>query len=177
VVGTITGFDWYKGTMEMVAAVAALPEELRKQVVLVVVGTEPNDEQRQLIESLNMSEHLLITGFTEDVRDYIAAFDVGFIVSYAIESISFACREMMSMGRPVLVTRYASLPDNVDDGVDGWIVEPRDTPAMIGRLRTMLANRERLPAMGRNARAKAELEFCNSKFIRETEEVYVRAEA
>ncbi len=32
VVGAITGFDWYKGTMDMVAAVAALPEELRSRV-------------------------------------------------------------------------------------------------------------------------------------------------
>jgi L-malate glycosyltransferase len=177
VVGTITGFDWYKGTMDMVAAVAALPEDERRQVVLVVVGTEPNDEQRQIIESLNMSENLVIAGFTEDVRDYIAAFDAGFIVSYAIESISFACREMMSMARPVLVTRYASLPENVDDGVNGWIVEPRDTQAMTAKLRAMLANRHRLPAMGASARVKAEREFCNSKFIRETEEVYARAAA
>ncbi|MBN3758816.1 glycosyltransferase family 4 protein [Paraburkholderia sp. Tr-20389] len=177
VVGTITGFDWYKGTMDMVAAVAALPEALRKRVVLVVVGTEPDDEQREVIESLNMSDNLLVTGFTDDVRGYVATFDAGFMVSYAVESSSFACREMMSMGRPVLVTRYASLPDNVDDGVDGWIVEPRDTHAMIVRLQAMLANRSRLPAMGRSARAKAEREFCNSRFIRETEQVYVRAAA
>jgi hypothetical protein len=51
-----------------------------------------------------MHDHLLITGFTEDVREYIAAFDVGFMVSYAVESSSFACREMMSMARAVLVT-------------------------------------------------------------------------
>ncbi|ALL66047.1 Glycosyltransferase [Paraburkholderia caribensis MBA4] len=177
VVGTITGFDWYKGTMDMVAAVAALPEDLREQIVLVVVGTEPDDEQRKVIEALNMDEHLLISGFTDDVRDYIATFDAGFMVSYAVESSSFACREMMAMGRPVLVTRYASLPENVDDDVDGWIVEPRDTQTMTARLRTMLANRGQLPAMGRNARAKAEREFCNSKFIQETEEVYVRAAA
>jgi hypothetical protein len=31
--------------------------------------------------------------------------------------------------------------------------------------------------MGRSARAKAEREFCNSKFIRETEEVYARVAA
>ncbi|MEM5366548.1 hypothetical protein V4C53_10940 [Paraburkholderia azotifigens] len=48
---------------------------------------------------------------------------------------------------------------------------------MTERLHTMLANRNRLAAMGRSARAKAELEFGNSKFIRETEEVYVRAAA
>jgi len=77
----------------------------------------------------------------------------------------------------VLVTRYASLPENVDDGIDGWIVEPRDTQAMTAQLRAMLANRGQLPAMGRHARAKAEREFCNSKFIQETEEVYVRAAA
>jgi hypothetical protein len=48
---------------------------------------------------------------------------------------------------------------------------------MTGRLRAMLANRGQLPAMGRHARVKAEREFCNSKFIQETEEVYVRAAA
>ncbi len=44
-----------------------------------------------------MNDNLLITGFTDDVRGYVATFDVGFMVSYAVESSSFACREMMSM--------------------------------------------------------------------------------
>ncbi|MEM5366547.1 hypothetical protein V4C53_10935 [Paraburkholderia azotifigens] len=43
-----------------------------------------------------MNDNLLITGFTDDVRGYVATFDVGFMVSYAVESSSFACREMMS---------------------------------------------------------------------------------
>ncbi|MFP3553185.1 glycosyltransferase family 4 protein [Paraburkholderia sp. SIMBA_049] len=175
IVGTITGFDWYKGTMDMIAAVARLPDEIRKQILVVVVGTEPNDEQRQIIDALNMNNHLLIAGFTEDVRGYIAAFNVGFQVSYAVENMPFACREMMSMARPVLVTRYAGLPENVDDGVDGWIAEPRDVDGMSERLRDIVANRGSLPEMGRRAREKAEREFTNSKFIRETEEVYRRA--
>jgi L-malate glycosyltransferase len=66
------------------------------------------------------------------------------------------------------------LPGNVDEGVDGWIVEPRDTRAMTQRLRDMLACRDAFPSMGQRARGNARRECCNSRFIRETEGVYGR---
>ncbi|WP_250450929.1 glycosyltransferase family 4 protein [Caballeronia sp. ATUFL_M2_KS44] len=174
VIGTVTGFDSYKGTTDMIAAVAALPADLREQVVVVVVGTEPNDEQRQSIDALNMKDHVQVVGFVENVADFIATFDVGFVLSYAVETVSFACREMMAMAKPVIVTRYAGLPENIDDGVDGWIVEPRNVEALSATLESIIAGRSQLPAIGARARARAVREFSGKRFIDATEAVYRR---
>lgn len=174
VIGTVTGFDWYKGTMDMIEAVAALPDSLREQVLVVVVGVEPNAEQHRRIDELGMREHLHIAGFVENVPDFIAAFDMGFVLSYAIETVSFACREMMAMGKPVIVARYAGLPENVDDGVHGWIVEPRDTARIGSILKTVIAERDRLPEIGLRARQRAVEEFSEERFIADTEGVYRR---
>ncbi|MDR5731532.1 glycosyltransferase family 4 protein [Caballeronia sp. LZ025] len=174
VIGTISGFDSYKGTMDMIAAVAALPADLRAQVMVVVVGTEPNDEQEQIIDSLRMQDHVHVAGFVENVADYIATFDVGFVLSFAVETVSFACREMMAMAKPVIVTSYAGLPENVDDGENGWIVEPRDVEALSATLRSIIAARSQLPAIGARAYVKAISEFSDERFIHATEAVYRR---
>jgi glycosyltransferase involved in cell wall biosynthesis len=158
--------------MGMIEAVAALPEPLRDDVMVVVAGVEPNAEQRQQIEALGMSGRVHVAGFVEDVPSVIASFDIGFVLSYAIETVSFACREMMAMGKPVIVSRYAGLPENIDDGVDGWIVEPRDTAGLSSLLQTIIAGRDRLPAIGARARERAVHEFSDERFIADTEEVY-----
>lgn len=174
VLGTVTGFDWYKGTMDMIAAVAALPAEARAACAIVVVGTEPNEEQWREIDRLGMRDQVRVEGFVEDVKTYIRAFDVGFVVSYAIETVSFACREMMAMGKPVIVARYAGLPENIEDGVDGWIVAPHDPAALSGTLAQILARRDELGAMGMRSRAKAEREFSQQDFVKQTEQVYLQ---
>ncbi|MDR5750054.1 MULTISPECIES: glycosyltransferase family 4 protein [unclassified Caballeronia] len=174
VFGTVTGFDSYKGTMDLIAAVAALPEALREAVMVVVVGTEPNAEQRQTIDALGMRDKVRVVGFVENVPDYIATFDVGFVLSYAVETVSFACREMMAMGKPVIITRYAGLPENVDDGVDGWIVGPRDVGQMTAIVQKIIEDRAMLPDIGARARERAVREFSSELFIEQTEAVYRR---
>jgi glycosyltransferase involved in cell wall biosynthesis len=172
VIGTVTGFDWYKGTINMIAAVAALPSLLRGQVEIVVVGTEPKEEQWLAIDSLSMRSQLKVVGFVEDVKAYIQTFDIGFVTSYAVETVSFACREMMAMGKPVIVSRYSGLPENVDDGVNGWLVPPHDPASLSQTLTGIVAGRDRLAEMGAAARAKAVKEFSSALFVDSTEKLY-----
>jgi len=172
VLGTVTGFDWYKGTMDVIAAVSALPPLLREKIAVVVVGTEPSAEQWQVIDSVGMRSQLEVAGFVEDVKPYIRAFDIGFVTSYAVETVSFACREMMAMGKPVIVSSYSGLPENVRDGVDGWVVPPHDPDSLTRALKGILERSDRLADMGKMARAKAVDEFSQELFVDRTEMVY-----
>lgn len=172
VLGTVTGFDWYKGTMDVIAAVSALPPSLREKIAVVVVGTEPSAEQWQVIDSVGMRSQLEVAGFVEDVKPYIRAFDIGFVTSYAVETVSFACREMMAMGKPVIVSSYSGLPENVRDGVDGWVVPPHDPDSLTRALKGILERSDRLADMGKMARAKAVDEFSQELFVDRTEMVY-----
>jgi glycosyltransferase involved in cell wall biosynthesis len=172
--GSSAGTAAYKGWMDLVEALASLPAAARTQVHVLVAGKPPTAEQVQRIDGLGLARQIHFPGLLEDVRPAIAAIDAGFVLSYDVETISFACREMMAMGKPVLVTDYAGLPENIAPGLDGWIVPTRDVAAIAAAVQRMLEQRAALPAMGEAAREHAVREFGLPRFIALTEAVYLR---
>lgn len=170
--GSNAGTAAYKGWMDLVEALATLPEARRARIHVLICGRPPMEDQVARIAALGLTPRIHFTGLLSDVRPAIAAFDAGFVLSHAVETISFACREMMAMAKPVLVSDYAGLPENVDEGVDGWVVPARDRDAIARALARLLDARDRLPAMGAAARAKAEREFGLRTFVDATEAAY-----
>lgn len=65
-------------------------------------------------------------------------------------------QESMSCGTPVVTTSCGGGPESITDGVNGWIVPPRDVDALVERLRWSAANREATFAIGQAARTRAE---------------------
>lgn len=174
VLGSNAGTASYKGWMDLVEALALLPSAVREQVQVVVAGKLPGSGQRQRIAALGLEDRVHFPGLLADVRPMVATFDVGFVLSHDVETISFACREMMAMGKPVLLSDYAGLPENIEVGCDGWLVPARDPAAIARALHGIIEQREQLSAMGAAARAHAEMEFGLDRFVDRTEAVYQR---
>lgn len=171
-IGSQAGTDDYKGWMDMVRAVAALGHHGRG-IYIVLAGAMPSSAQRALLQDYGMQDRVVFTGPLLDVREFVAALDVGFVLSYRVETISFSCREMMAMGKPVIVSRHAGLPENVTSEVDGWVVPARSPASVEAVLDAILARPERLVAMGQAAREKSERLFCVRQFADRTEQVYL----
>ena len=72
------------------------------------------------------------------------------------DGFGLVIQEAMCCGTPVLTTPCGGGPECITDGVNGWIVPPRDIDALVERLREAAADRERLFGMGQAARARAE---------------------
>ncbi len=126
------------------------------------------------VRELGMQDQVVFPGLLDDVRPALAACDVGFVLSYR-EALSFACREVMSLGLPAWISNVGGLPENVTDGCDGWIVPVRDPRAIAGVLRGMLADLDRIRAMGAAAREKSLREFNLARFVDATFAVYQAA--
>ncbi|HXP01655.1 MAG TPA: glycosyltransferase [Luteibacter sp.] len=171
-IGSNAGTARYKGWMDLVEALASLSPDERSRFRVVLAGGMPKAEDLSHIEALGVAAQVHFTGRVHDVRPMVAALDVGFVLSWDVETISFACREMMAMGKPVLVSDYAGLPENIRQGEDGWVVPARDRVAIAGALRRLLAEWATLPGMGRRAREHAEAEFGMDRFVDATEAVY-----
>ncbi|GAB3380070.1 glycosyltransferase family 4 protein [Lysobacter fragariae] len=174
VLGSNAGTADYKGWMDLVEALALLPAVQRDQVRVLLAGKPPTSRQRERIAALGLDRHVVFTGLLDDVRPAMAAVDVGFVLSFDVETISFACREMMAMGKPVLLTSYAGLPENITPGREGWLVPVRDPAAIAVAVSRLLGQRAQLPAMGAAARSKAVAEFGVARFAQRTEAVYRR---
>ncbi|WP_333995659.1 glycosyltransferase family 4 protein [Burkholderia orbicola] len=171
VLGSVAGTAEHKGWGDLVRALAQLPHALRTRFRVMLAGDWPAPEQREFVERSGVGALVVFVGPTDRTHDVLAACDVSFVLSY-FESLSFACREAMSMGRAVIVTEVGGLPENVSDRIDGWIVPPRSPDSIAAVLREIAEHPERIPEMGNAARARSEREFGFRRFIEETTAVY-----
>jgi len=73
--------------------------------------------------------------------------------------LPFAAIEALAAGLPVIATRIGGLPEIIDDGETGVLVEPRSPRALADAMRDLLQDAERLEAMGKRARKTAERRF------------------
>lgn len=173
IVGSSAGTGEYKSWLDMVRAVSLLPTDKRKRFHVALIGGVLSSKQRAEVTRLGMDAHFTYVGQLDDVRDFVASIDVGFVLSTRVETISFACREMMACGKPVIVSNYAGLPENITSGVDGWIVPPGDPQSVARVLREELLYREeRIVERGAAARQRAVREFGLNAFIAGTRKVY-----
>lgn len=176
VFGSIGGTDLNKGWLLLVEAVSLLALELRGRIRILVAGDPPNDAMMTRVRELGMQDAVSFPGLVSDVRRILAASDVGFVLSYR-EAASYASCETMAAGLPTLVSAAGGLPENVRDGLDGWVVPVGDVQALQQYLQQLLAGRFCLRTLGGNARQRVEQEFSMSKFAADTEVVYRRARA
>lgn len=161
VVGTCAGMGPYKRVDVMLQAVGALAPAERERVRVLLLGDER--AYRGLCDRhlpAEIRENVVYGGFHLDVRPYVALFNVGFLLSDRIETISYATREMLAMGVPVLSSTYGGLKENVHEGKTGWLVPPSRAEPVTEKLREFLETpRERLQEMGKAARADAVARF------------------
>jgi L-malate glycosyltransferase len=168
---SVAGTDAIKNWITLVEAVSILPAMLKARCKIIVAGSSPASTLTERVKQLNMMSKVIFPGMLDDVREVIAVGDVGFVLSYAAETISFACREMMAMGLPVIVSDFGGLPENITPNKDGWIVPPRNVPALKACVEHILTSAN-LSQMGQQARQKAESEFSHHQFASETAAFY-----
>ena len=75
------------------------------------------------------------------------------------ELLGLVALESMACGTPAIVSRVASLPELVDDGVTGFIVPPNDPRAIRDAIDVLAADPARRAEMGRRARLAVEARF------------------
>ena len=66
----------------------------------------------------------------EELPALLAEVDVVVVPSCWVENYPLVIREAFSARRPVIACRFGALPESVRDGVDGFLVEPRDPAAL-----------------------------------------------
>ena len=60
--------------------------------------------------------------------------------------------EAMAHGTPVIASRVGGIPDLVEDGETGWLIEPRDTAALARHIRSMWSDADTWERMSRRSR-------------------------
>ncbi|MGE8358062.1 MAG: glycosyltransferase, partial [Microvirgula sp.] len=171
VLGSNAGTSEYKGWLDLLQAVSLLPFEQRNRLHVVLAGRPPRDDLLQRVDALGLRPQLTLTGLLADVRPALRAIDVGFVLSHK-EMASYAGREMMAMGKPVIVSDVGGLPELLEPGVQGWRVPAHAPERIAAVLKEILADPASIAVRGAAARERCVTDYSMDTVVARMESVY-----
>jgi glycosyltransferase involved in cell wall biosynthesis len=145
-----------KGHLLLIDAAARLRER-GLGFELVIAGDGPlRGEIEGLIDRLDLRDHVRITGYlgTPEVRRELEAARAMVLPSFA-EGLPVVIMEALALGRPVISTYVAGIPELVEPGRSGWLVPPGAVEPLVEAMAEALAaDPAELEAMGRAGAAR-----------------------
>ena len=90
----------------------------------------------------------MFAGFQPDILEWLPAVDI-LVLPSLTEGTPMAVLEAMSIGVPIVASAVGGLPDFIETGVNGLLVNPGDVSALAGSMVTLKSDtalRERIAA-------------------------------
>jgi UDP-glucose:(heptosyl)LPS alpha-1,3-glucosyltransferase len=145
-----SGFE-RKGVGALLQAMADVPDRAH----LIVVGKDKR--LKHFVESAarhHLAARVHFTGAREDVKPFYGAADA-LVFPTLYEPFGNVTLEAMACGLPVITSTKAGSAELIRNGVNGFVCDALDGPALVGSMR-LLVSPDRCAEMGRAARAAAE---------------------
>lgn len=142
-----------KGQDILFTAVSSL--ENREDIRLVLAGLDTDSaEAARLSRDFGLEKNVLLLGFRRDMPQLINAADVFVFPSLpGLDAIAGSVLQAMACERIVVSSRTGGIPEYLEDGRNGLLVEPGDAKALAGGLRTVMtmqkAEKERMGVLAR----------------------------
>lgn len=165
---------WNKGIYEAIEAVGALVKEGR-DLYLSIAGSGPEEAAlKQRVTELGLSKHVYFPGpLFGAAKDALwSASDIFVFPTFHLEGLPYALLEAMAAGAVPITTRVGAIPDVMQDGVHGLLVEAKD-PAGLARAITRLDDdRDALARMAAAGRQRVLAEYTVERLAQDFKRLY-----
>lgn len=150
-----------KGVYDFIEAARAVRTRFPDTRFVLVGGTDPNPGSVKESDLKGWVDEGLVEwpGHVNDVRPWIARASVFVLPSYYREGVPRSSQEAMAMGRPVITTDWVGCRETVRDGVNGYLVPPRDPEALALAMQRFVEAPDLISKMGSEGRRIAEERF------------------
>jgi glycosyltransferase involved in cell wall biosynthesis len=143
----------HKGTIQLLEAWREFCESTLVDATLLLAGEGQERGRLEAIISESRLKNVKILGFVQrkELAKIYSAADV-FVFPTLRDCFSLAFEEAMAAGLPVIGSPYGGESELVIEGQNGWVADPLNQEALIGKLRLAHDAQLQLPEMGQRAR-------------------------
>ena len=146
-----------KGIMEYVHAAKHLKDKYPHSdfKILGPFDANPNAITEKQMNKWQQEGFIKYLGETGDVRPYLKGADVFVLPTYYKEGVPRSILEAMATAKPVITTNTPGCRETVQQGLNGFLVEPKDTKGLIEKMEFFLQEPEKIWKMGIESRELA----------------------
>jgi glycosyltransferase involved in cell wall biosynthesis len=161
-----------KGYPYLLEAAAKLKEPYPHFIWLVLGEGSERKVLEEKATALGLRDDVRFLGMKDNVIDYLRAADI-FVLASLWEGLPNVVLEAMACELPVVATEVGGVRELIEDGVNGFLVPPKDAGALAQKIRYVIelpeAERQRV---GSAARKRIVERFSVGTMVREYERLY-----
>lgn len=135
-------------------------------------------EREALMQQAKNAEFsgLNLIGFTNQPQDFLATLHL-YLQPSRGEGLCIGMHEAMQAGLPVIASTVGQMPYSIENGKNGWLVQPEDANGLADVLAEALSNPEKLALMGQAARERVLSRYSTDAFREAGESILNRLKA
>jgi glycosyltransferase involved in cell wall biosynthesis len=152
-----------------------LPGDADLRFILVGDGVDLTDIKKAV--PVLFQDKILFTGKRADVESIIQVMNIGVLLTNSKvhgEGISNSIIEYMALGKPVLATRGGGTDEIVQDGKNGYLLDPESSAQLVQRIRELKNNRSLCEQFGEAGRKLVREQFNLESMTAKYKEIYHR---
>ncbi|WP_025880858.1 glycosyltransferase family 4 protein [Segatella baroniae] len=151
-----------KGIFLLTEAAERLRSKYEDNVEFLLVGgldDHPGAITEQQLKETCDGKYIQWLGYRTDVCDLLKQSHIVAFPSYYMEGLPKSLIEADAIGRPIITSNSVGCKETVVDGVNGFLIKPKDVDALTEKLDLLISNTELRQKMGRESRTYAEKSF------------------
>ncbi len=171
VVGNIAHMVDHKGQKYLIDAIPLILEK-RPDARFFIVGDGPLMKRlSRRAQSLGLEGRLFLPGFKSNVAAFLDMFNV-FVMPSVMEGLGTSVLDALACGKPVVATRTGGIPEMIEHGRTGLLVQPRDPGELANGVLDLICNPAKAARLGREGKKAVEKQFSVDAVIDKTLDVY-----
>lgn len=161
-----------KGQQYLIAAAPAILKVV-PNVKFLLAGDGPHEALlKKKAQDLGILDSFIFAGYRQDIPEIIALSDI-VVRPSEMEGLPINIIEAMLMAKPVVATNIAGVPEMIDHGLNGYMIEVGDVTSLSQILIEALLDEGKCKVIGEAARKTAFEKFTIDACIEKTMALYV----
>ena len=151
ILGTVARLDPIKNQTMMIKAFHQLLKEHPNSYLLIVGDGEERETLETVIQTLNISQNVLMTGYVAKPVNHLALMDV-FLLPSLSEGTSMTILEAMSLGKPTAATAVGGTPEIINQEQSGLLTDNDSLQGFTQSLTTLVKHADIRGQYGQQAK-------------------------
>ncbi len=162
-----------KGISYLIEAWNKVITEYPLAILLIIGGGVLFESLKRQVKDSGLSGKVKFMGEIDSsyVSEYLQASDI-FVLPSISEGLPGTLLEAMACGLPSAVTRIGGNVDLIEDGKNGFLVEPENSKELTASISRLLSDEKTAAIFGRQARQKIKARYSKNVLVSKYEELY-----
>lgn len=172
VIGIVARLSEEKGHIYLIEAMRIVVDEIPKAQLLIVGDGRMKETLVNLTKAKGLENNIFFLPSVRDTKIPLSVMDI-FVLPSLKEGLGLALMEAMASGICVIGSDIGGIRSLIQDGYNGRLVKPMNSPALTNAIIELLQDEDRRESFGREAQTFISQNFSLEKMVLETERVYL----